>query len=346
MSALTCPIPLDRYPFVTLAHGGGGRLMGQLIRDLFVATLGGDELRRGHDAGVIRPGSPRLAFTTDGFVVDPLLFPGGDIGSLAVNGTVNDLAMAGARPRWLSLGCILEEGLPMETLWQVVRSIRAAADAAGVEIVTGDTKVVERGRGHGIYLTTAGVGEVEADGLLGPGEARDGDVILISGDPGRHGIAVLSQREGLGFEAEVVSDCAPVHEATLALIRQGIPLRCLRDPTRGGLAAVLHEIAGASGVTASLTEAVIPLHPAVRGACELLGLNPLRVASEGRFVAILPEEAAASAVTLLRGLPGCPDPAVIGRIRPRGIAPVVLTTPLGIDRIVDLPAGEELPRIC
>jgi len=323
--------------------------MRQLIEGLFVRAFGGhgEGLEAGlHDAAVLEAGSVRLAFTTDSFVVSPLFFPGGDIGRLAVFGTVNDLAMAGARPVWLSAAFILEEGLPMETLQRVVASMRQAVEEARVQIVTGDTKVVDRGKGDGLYINTAGVGLVPADLRIGPRQVRPGDAILVSGDLGRHGIAVMSVREGIRLEGALATDCAPLAGLVAALVEAGCELHCLRDLTRGGLAAALNEIAAEADVGIQLDEASIPVAEPVAGACELLGLDPLYVANEGRLVAFVPAEAADAALQVLRRHPAAPHPAVIGAVSDEHPGIVELYNKLGGSRTVDLPAGEPLPRIC
>ncbi|MGK2942696.1 MAG: hydrogenase expression/formation protein HypE [Immundisolibacter sp.] len=353
MDLPVCPLPLDDSPTVLLAHGGGGRLMHQLLDTLILPTLGMDGGRSLHDAALLDelcsdapPG--RLAFTTDSYVVRPLFFPGGDIGTLAVCGTVNDLAMAGAQPRALSVSLILEEGLPMDTLWRVLLSLRQSADAIGVRIVTGDTKVVERGRGDGLYLNTAGVGVAPAGVDICPGRVRTGDAVLVSGDLGRHGIAVMAQREGIAFETVIESDCAALAGTVTALLEAGIEVHCLRDLTRGGLASALVEIARAAGVDLHVDEAAVPVSTAVAAACELLGFDPLHVACEGRLVAFVPAAQAQLAHQVLRRCPGGGQAALIGSVSAAGgkAGRVTLRGPYGIDRPLDLPAGELLPRIC
>ena len=292
--ALSCPIPDGGGEIVEIAHGGGGLLMHRLIDRIIRPAFGLPENGIAHDGAVFEVGSDRIAFTTDSYVVRPLFFPGGDIGSLAVNGTVNDLAMCGGRPLYLSVGLILEEGLPIAQLQRVVASMRTAADAAGVRLVTGDTKVVERGKGDGVYINTAGVGAVRSGVVLEPRRVQPGDAVLLSGDIGRHGIAVMAAREGFGFEGDIVSDCAPLAATVMRLIDAGIELHCLRDPTRGGLATTLVEIAQTGGVVIRVEEASIVISDTVRGACELLGLDPLYVANEGRFVAFVPQHVAAA----------------------------------------------------
>lgn len=343
-----CPLPIREYPQVLLAHGGGGKLMHRLI-DGFVGAFQTPELQARHDGAVIPLDRARkLAFTTDSYVVSPLFFPGGDIGKLAVYGTVNDLAMCGARPRYLSVGLILEEGLPMETLWRVVQSMKEAAERAGVRIITGDTKVVDRGKGDGVFINTAGIGVIEGDLSIGPQRVGPGDAVLLSGDIGRHGIAILAVREGLEFEAQIESDCAPLAELVLKLLDEGIEVHCLRDLTRGGLAGALVEIAQAARVHIELDESAVPVRADVRGACEILGLDPLYVANEGRFVAFVAESDAERALQILRGDPLGEDAQLIGHVRPsddpQGL--VTLTTEIGATRVVDLLSGEQLPRIC
>jgi hydrogenase expression/formation protein HypE len=347
--ALACPIPIGEYPSVLLAHGGGGRLTHQLIEKMFIPAFGDPALSQRHDGAVLPSTDARMAFTTDSYVVRPLFFPGGDIGSLAVNGTVNDLAMCGARPAYLSAGFILEEGLPMETLWKVVQSMRSAADRASVRIVTGDTKVVDRGKGDGIFINTAGVGLIEHDQTIGPEAVQPGDRILLSGDVGRHGIAIMASREGLAFESAVESDSAPLADLVTALLAAGIEIHCLRDLTRGGLAGGLNEIAEAAGVGMTIDERLIPVREEVQGACEILGLDPLYVANEGRCVAVVPEKEAGRALAIIRAHPLGAGARLIGEVgKERDPAParLVMKTRIGVNRIVDMLSGEQLPRIC
>jgi len=320
--------------------------MHQLIEKMFVATFGGGALQARHDSTLLELPRARLAFTTDSYVVRPLFFPGGDIGKLAVYGTVNDLAMSGARPLYLSLGMILEEGLPMETLWQVVVSIQQAAQAARVQIVSGDTKVVDRGKGDGVFLNTSGVGVIEHDLTIAPQSVRVGDALVLSGDIGRHGIAVMAVREGLQFESQIESDCAPLAEPVLALIAEGIEVHCLRDLTRGGLASAVVEIAEAAGVGIQLEEARIPVREDVRGACEILGFDPLYVANEGRFVAFVPAAQAEKTVEVLRRFAVSATADVVGEVTASPEGTVVLKSVIGTSRVVDMLSGEQLPRIC
>jgi hydrogenase expression/formation protein HypE len=344
-AGLSCPIPISQYPRVLLAHGGGGQLMHQLIEKMFVAAFGNARLEARHDGAVFELGPGPLAFTTDSYVVRPLFFPGGDIGALAVNGTVNDLAMCGARARYLSAGFILEEGLPMDTLWRVVRSMRQAAAAAGVELVTGDTKVVDRGSGDGVFINTAGIGVVRAARPVSPASVRTGDAVVVSGDLGRHGMAIMAVRENLSFESAIESDCAPLVDAVMGLVDDGIDIHCLRDLTRGGLASALVEIAETARLSIAVDEAAIPVREDVRGACEILGFDPLYVANEGRFVAFVAPADAGRAVDRLR-LAGCADAGVVGTVRDAPAGVVTLRSRIGATRIVDRLSGEQLPRIC
>lgn len=342
-----CPLPLASHAEIQLAHGGGGRLTQQLIESVFEPAFRNTALSARHDGAVLAaPPGVRLAFSTDAHVVSPLFFPGGDIGRLAVHGTCNDLAMCGARPRWLSASFILEEGLPRTTLKRVVASMADAAREAGVEIVTGDTKVVERGRGDGLYVSTAGVGWLEHDQAIGPAAVRPGDIVLLSGDVGRHGMAILAQREGLAFESTIESDCAALWPAVAALLAQGIEIHCLRDLTRGGLATAVIEIAETAGVSVTLDETPVRISPPVRGACEILGIDPFYVANEGRLVAFVPPAQADAALTALAvAAPGGP-PARIGVVRTGPAGEVTLRSVIGVARILDRLSGEQLPRIC
>ncbi|HEX9620098.1 MAG TPA: hydrogenase expression/formation protein HypE [Polyangiaceae bacterium] len=340
-----CPLPL-RHDHIELAHGGGGRLTRDLVERLFLPAFDAVAPRDLHDSACFRAGDSELAFTTDSYVVSPLFFPGGDIGTLAVYGTVNDLAMAGAEPFRLSAGFILEEGLAVAMLERVVHSMAAAARAADVKIVAGDTKVVERGRCDGLYVNTAGIGLCRA--RLAPGAIEVGDAILLSGDLGRHGVAVLAQREGLEFETTIESDCANLAPLVRELLRAGVSLHCARDLTRGGFATALGELSLATGLDFELDEATIPVHAAVQAACELLGLDPLYVANEGRFVAFVPERDVMAALDVLRRHSPAEAASVVGRVvRSRGArGQVSLRSRIGGIRLVDLLSGEQLPRIC
>jgi hydrogenase expression/formation protein HypE len=343
---LYCPVPVDTYPNILLAHGGGGKLTHQLIEGLFLPLFSNPALASRHDGAVLDFGARKLAFTTDSYVVRPLFFPGGDIGTLAINGTVNDLAMCGARPLYLSAGFILEEGLPMETLRHIVESMSRAAAEAGVQLVTGDTKVVDRGKGDGLYVNTAGIGVIQAGGPISPASVRPGDVILLSGDIGRHGIAIMAVREGLSFETTIESDCAPIAAPVLALIEAGIEIHCLRDLTRGGLASALVEIAEAAQLHVSIQETAIPVREDVRGACEILGFDPLYVANEGRFIAFVAAHDADRALVLLKQYPLSLEAALIGQVTTDPPGLVTMKSSIGAGRIVDMLSGEQLPRIC
>lgn len=341
--APACPIPTSRYDLVTLAHGGGGTLTAALIREIFLPALGapGPTLL---DATPLNVAGRQLALTTDSYVVQPLVFPGGDIGKLAVCGTINDLLMVGARPVALTAGFILEEGLPLDTLRQVSASMRAAADAAGVAILAGDTKVIGHSSGDGLYLNTAGLGEIIADPPLAPERIRPGDVILLTGDIARHGVAVLACRHALAFDPPVASDCASLHAPFLEIFSAGLELHAARDPTRGGLGGALCELAAAAGLAFEIDEAAIPVAPPVRAACELLGFDPLFVANEGCAVLVAPEAGVAALLAILRRHSPTAGAAVIGRVTAgHGVA---ARTPLGTTRRLVPPSGEQLPRIC
>ena len=353
-AAWSCPLPLRDHPTIVMGHGGGGELTAELIAHLFLPALGNPALDELGDAALLRltpeeAATGRLAFTTDAFVVRPLVFPGGSIGDLAVNGTVNDLAMRGARPRWLSAGFVLEEGLSMATLAAVVADMARAARAAGVQVVTGDTKVVERGHGDGLYVTTAGIGAVPAGVDLAPARVRPGDAVLVSGTLGDHGMAIMSVREGLEFESPIVSDCRPLHALVAALLA-AVPagaVRTLRDPTRGGAAATLHEIAGRAGVGVLLDESAIPVDDAVAAACEMLGLDPLHVANEGKLVAVVDAAHADRALAALRAHPAAgPRAARIGTVTGGPAGMLAVRTAFGATRAVAPALGEQLPRIC
>lgn len=343
--SLACPTPIGQYPLVMMAHGGGGRLMHQLIEQIFVSTFQNPTLNARHDSAVIDLSRSRIAFTTDSYVVRPIFFPGGDIGAMAVHGTVNDLAMSGARPLYLSTGFILEEGFPVESLQRVVQSMQDAAAQAQVQIITGDTKVVERGKGDGVYINTAGIGVIEHGLTIAPSAVREGDVLLINGDIGRHGMAVMTVREGLEFESSIQSDSAPLADLVLSLISAGIEIHCLRDTTRGGLASALNEIAEASRLGILIEEGAIPVNPEVEAACEILGFDPLYVACEGRMVAFVAETDALRALEVMRAQPMGKNGAVIGKIT-GSEAMVAMKSRIGSTRIVDMLSGEQLPRIC
>jgi hydrogenase expression/formation protein HypE len=341
-----CPVPIHQYPAVMMAHGGGGKLTNQLIESVFLPVFGNPSLEARHDGAVLDCGSGALAFTTDSYVVRPIFFPGGDIGTLAINGTVNDLAMCGALPRYLSAGFILEEGFPIADLRRVVESMGRSAREAGIRVVTGDTKVVDRGKGDGIYINTAGIGIIRSKTLVAPSSVRHGDAILLSGDIGRHGIAIMAVREGLEFETSIESDCAPLASLVMRLIDAGIEVHCLRDLTRGGLASALVEIAETGRIHIAIQESKIPVRDDVRGACEILGFDPLYVANEGRFLAIVPEHDAEKAMVVMRGHPLGTGAERIGNVHPEPAGLVTMRSTIGAQRIVDMLSGEQLPRIC
>ncbi|MFZ3034276.1 MAG: hydrogenase expression/formation protein HypE [Parvibaculum sp.] len=341
-----CPAPATVTEVIQLAHGGGGRLMNRLIETVIRPAFGNPLLDACHDGAVFDVDGGKLAFTTDSYVVKPLFFPGGDIGSLAVNGTVNDLAMCGAEALYLSAAFIIEEGFPLEDLRRVVGSMKEAATRAGVSFVTGDTKVVDRGNGDGLFVNTAGVGVVRTKTLVSPRAVAPGDVILLSGDIGRHGIAIMAAREGLAFETNIESDCAPLWSPVRQLIESGVEVHCLRDLTRGGLASAVIEIAESAGRAMTLNETAIAVRADVRAACELLGLDPLYVANEGRFVAFVPEADAEKALELLSSDPACPDASVIGQVTAGEGGVVGIQGPYGTIRRLSMLSGEQLPRIC
>jgi hydrogenase expression/formation protein HypE len=343
---LSCPIPIQQYPKILMAHGGGGTLMHNLIEKMFLPEFGSKEKNIPHDSAELKIKRKRLAFTTDSYVVKPLFFPGGDIGSLAVYGTINDLAMSGAKPLYISTGFIIEEGLPMETLWKVVQSMKNAAKSTEVEIVTGDTKVVDNGKGDGIYINTAGIGIIEHKLNINPSSIQAGDVIIINGDIGRHGIAIMAVREGLEFETTIESDCAPLNGTVMKMLDAELDIHCMRDLTRGGLSSALVEIAQASGLGININEKEIPIREDVKGACEILGFDPLYVANEGRFIIILPEKQAQKAIDILSFVKRDSDIHLIGKVTVNNSGLVTMKSLIGATRIVDMLSGEQLPRIC
>ncbi len=346
-SSWSCPAPLTHVDTIQVAHGGGGRMSQKLIESVFLPALGNPALDALHDGAVLSLPKGRVAFTTDSYVIDPIFFPGGDIGSLAVHGTVNDLAMCGARPLHLSAGFIIEEGLRLEDLRRIVASMARAAAAAGVSVVTGDTKVVDRGKGDQIFINTAGIGVVPEGIEISPARARPGDMVLVSGEIAVHGIAILSVRQGLQFDTEMLSDSASLHELVgAALDVAGTHLHVLRDPTRGGVASALNEIAASAGVSIELEERSIPVNEAVQGACELLGFDPLYVANEGKCLAIVAPSHAKAVLDAWRRHPLGRDAAIIGQVREESSGRLVLHTRIGARRVVDMLSGEQLPRIC
>jgi hydrogenase expression/formation protein HypE len=348
----TCPRPLMNYPTIVMGHGAGGKMMADLIEHLFVPAFHNPWLGQMGDSTSLDlstlfqpPSAGQLAFTTDSFVVSPLFFPGGNIGELAVYGTVNDLAMRGANPHFLSAGFILEEGLPMETLGNIVISMAAACRKAGVSIVTADTKVVQKGSADGLFINTSGIGVIPEGVDIGPANARPGDLVLVSGTMGDHGIAVMSVRVGLSFETEIRSDSAPLN-GLVESMRSAGEIHCLRDATRGGLVAVLNELAAASSAGIEFEESSVPVRPEVTAACEMLGFDPLSIANEGKLVAILPRESTEAVLAAMRTHEYGTNAVIIGRVVNDHPGRVIANTVIGGKRVVDLPAGELLPRIC
>ena len=346
ITEITCAIPLPARDTVLLGHGSGGRLSAELVRNIFLPAFSDPELARLNDQAVLSIGDSRIAVTTDSFVIKPLFFPGGDIGSLAVNGTVNDLAVGGARPLFLSVAFILEEGLSMEVLRRVVQSLQAAAEAANVRVVTGDTKVVERGKGDGLFINTTGIGIVPAGISLSADNAKPGDRILLSGPIGEHGIAILAEREGIEFETTLESDCAPLHTLCAEILRAAAGVRCMRDLTRGGLSSAVNEIAAQARVGVELNEAAIPVREEVKGACEMLGFDPLYVANEGKLIAIVAPDSAEDVLSAMRQNRFGQQASIIGAITAGHAGLVTMKTLLGTTRVVDMLSGDQLPRIC
>ncbi len=341
----SCPTPLRDHPSIVMGHGGGGQLSAELIEHLFVPAFGNGQLAELADAAVLDPGG-LISFSTDTFVVRPRFFPGGNIGELAVNGTVNDVAMRGAIPRYLSIGLILEEGLPLAELGVIVESMAAAAAHAGVTIVTGDTKVVDRGHGDGVFINTTGIGTLRDGADIRPQRAEPGDVIIVSGNVGDHGMAIMSVREGLEFEASIVSDTAALNHMINDVLDTGADVHVLRDPTRGGLAASLNEIANAADVGVLLDERAIPVDRTVAAACELLGMDPMYVANEGKVVVFVPAADADRVLGTMRSHPEGINATIIGEVTSTHRGMVAARTPLGSTRVVDMQVGEQLPRIC
>ena len=344
----SCPVPLRSHPNIIMGHGGGGKLSAELVAHLFQPAFGNAMLDDLGDTAVFTLPSDhnRLSFSTDSFVVQPLFFPGGNIGELAVNGTVNDIAMSGAKPLYLSVGFILEEGLPLEVLGRVVQSMAAAAKTAGVQIITGDTKVVDKGQGDGLYINTSGLGIVPDGVQIGPGRAQAGDAILLSGTIGDHGMAIMSVREGLAFETEIQSDTAALNHLIAAMLETTPDIHVLRDPTRGGVASSLNEIAAQSHVGMVLDETAIPVNTAVASACELLGMDPLFVANEGKLLAIVPQAEADKLLATMRAHPLGKNTAVVGHVTEQHPGMVVARTAIGGTRVVAMQIGAQLPRIC
>ena len=343
----SCPLPLVGYPSIVMGHGGGGKLGNELVEHLFLPAFRNPALENLGDAAVLDLGSGRVAMSTDSFVVQPLFFPGGSIGELAVNGTVNDLAVSGAEPRFLSASFILEEGFPLAQLAAIVEAMAAAAATAGVKIVTGDTKVVERGHGDGCYINTAGVGVLRPGVTVGPDRAQAGDAVLVSGTIGDHGMAIMSVREGLEFESQIRSDCAALNGLIAEVLdAAGADVHAMRDPTRGGLASTLNEIAHSSGVGVEIDEPSLPVRTEVQSACELLGLDPVYVANEGKVVFFVAPSAAERVLEVLRGHALGRDAARIGQVTAQHPGMLVARTGMGANRVIATQIGEQLPRIC
>jgi hydrogenase expression/formation protein HypE len=342
----SCPLPITNYNEIVLAHGSGGKLSHQLIEKMILPQFRNELLEPLHDGAIFQLNGERIAFSTDSYVVSPIFFPGGDIGKLAVHGTINDLAMCGARPLYLSASFILEEGLPMQDFWRVVQSMQGAAHSAGVKFVTGDTKVVDRGKADKIFINTSGIGVVPNGVNVDPKRAKAGDKVVVSGPIAVHGIAIMSVREGLEFETEIASDTAPLHELVAALIEARIDIHVLRDPTRGGVTSALTEIAQTAKVGMLLDEAAIPVSEEVKGACEILGLDPLYVANEGKFLAVIANEDVDLALKTMRSDSLGKDAAVIGEVVDEHPGFVMMKTRVGGTRVVDMLSGEQLPRIC
>jgi hydrogenase expression/formation protein HypE len=347
----SCPLPIFDHQQIVLGHGSGGKLTADLIDHIFLPAFKNPILDKLDDQAVVAIGGARLAFTTDSFVVTPIFFPGGDIGRLAVNGTVNDLAMSGARPLYLSAAFILEEGLAVDDLRRVVESMRAAAEEAGVQFVTGDTKVVNRGKGDQVFITTTGMGVVESGVNISADRARPGDQIILSGYIGDHGMAIMSQREGLEFEGAIESDCASLNGLVASMLATPSAggedfIHCLRDPTRGGAATTLNEIAKRAGVGMVLREPSIPVRDTVKGACEVLGLDPLYVANEGKLLAVVAPDMVQAVLGQMQQHPLGRDAAIIGEVVAEHPGMVLMKTQIGGTRVLDVMFGEQLPRIC
>jgi len=341
-----CPIPKEDYENILLAHGGGGKLTHQLIRRMFFPALGNKILEQAHDGARIPMIAGELAMTTDSFVVDPIFFPGGDIGDLAINGTVNDLVCCGAEPLYISLAFILEEGFPMDDLWKIVQSIEKSARKAKVTIVTGDTKVVERGKGDKIYINTTGIGQVVPGLEIAPENCREGDVVIINGSVGDHGIAIMSERAGMTFEPGIRSDTAPLNRMMLDVFRNQPDIHLMRDPTRGGLASSLNEICQSSGMSIKLFEDQIEVSESVRGACEIMGFDPLYIANEGKILVILPCEHSEQVLDIMRSHDTGRGSRIIGHVTKNHGGVLHMETIIGSTRIIDMISGEQLPRIC
>lgn len=342
-----CPIPIQDYDRVTLAHGGGGKLTLKLIKELFEPLFDNPYLNQLHDGATLPPIKGRLAFTTDSFVVHPIFFPGGNIGSLAVNGTINDLAMCGAKPLYISLSLILEEGLRIKDLWDILVSIKKSADSAGVTVVTGDTKVVEKGKGDGIFITTTGIGELLKNAEISPSRTQKGDLILINDNIAEHGIAIMSCREGISFETQIESDSRPLWSLVEKVLSVGgLDIHVLRDATRGGVSAVLNELAQSSNLGIVVFEEKVPVRDEVKGACEILGLDPMFIANEGVFLVFVSPDIGDTILDVMRGHPLGKNASIIGEVVDDHPGIVTVNTIFGAKRVLDMISGEQLPRIC
>ena len=345
-NGFVCPLPIMEYKNVLLAHGGGGTLSHQLIKNMFASQFNNELLEPLHDGAIFFAGNNQFAFSTDSYVINPIFFPGGDIGKLAVNGTVNDLSMCGARPLYLSSAFIIEEGLPMDELWRIVLSMETAAKKAGVQLVTGDTKVVDRGKGDKLFINTSGIGIIP-DGIeISPRRAKIGDTIIVSGTIADHGIAVMSVREGLEFETQIESDCAPLNGLVETMFAASREIHVLRDPTRGGVASVLNEIAESAAIGIRIVENLIPVSEEVLGACEILGFDPLYVANEGKLLAFVAPAAAEQVLAAMHNHPFGKHAVIIGEVVSDHPGTVIMKTRIGGSRVVDMLSGEQLPRIC
>ncbi len=343
---LSCPIPKSDYDRILLAHGGGGTLSHKLISKLFYPQFSNEILDQQHDSGVFEINGLKLAFTTDSYVVQPIFFPGGDIGSLAVNGTVNDLSVAGAKPIFISAAFILEEGFEIEELWKIILSMQNASEAAGVKIITGDTKVVDKGKGDKIFINTSGIGIVPEGVNISPKNCKPGDVIILSGRIAEHGVAIMSSRENLEFETTIKSDTAPLNELVEKMLMASKEIHVMRDPTRGGVASTLNEIASTAKVGILIEEEKIPIAEEVKGACEILGLDPLYIANEGKLIAFVSENEAAKVLNTMKSHPYGKEACIIGRVTSEDAGTVIMKTSIGSTRVVDMMSGEQLPRIC
>lgn len=343
---LNCPVPITDYDKVLLAHGGGGTLSHQLIQKMFFSQFDNALLNQEHDGAIFEIDGTRFAFSTDSYVVQPIFFPGGNIGELAVNGTVNDLAMCGAKPLYISCGFIIEEGFPMKDLWEVVLAMKNAAAKANVQIVTGDTKVVDKGKGDKIFINTSGIGVIQNDVRISPLNCKVGDAIIVNGNIADHGIAIMSARENLSFETSIKSDCAPLNSLVEKMLAVSKNIHVLRDPTRGGVASALNEIVQKANVGIMIEEEKIPIREEVKGACELLGFDPLYIANEGKLLAFVAEEDAEKVLIEMKKNPLGKDSSIIGRVTNENLKTVIMKTSIGSKRIVDMLSGEQLPRIC